>query len=258
MAMKARGSLVFLSVLLLSGTPQAAEAPSPCGLPGAGFGTVDEPPQVKVLNAGDLARTKWLPPTCTGWAVASNAALVVGVSGSFRFAGTLDELLKRIAAISTLPRVRYWSRTAGGWRPVATDASALSGPDIKKRRADFSPSEVVQGANLYYQEDDSRVGEMLYRLSVRERNAERVVIATENLSAAKYLFVTVSGPGTLQSVMTLQRVAPGIWGAYFLSRLGERPSRLLPTPERSFVNRAVAAYRHIAGIPTDQEPPAEP
>jgi hypothetical protein len=26
--------------------------------------------------------------------------------------------------------------------------------------------------------------------------------------------------------------------------------------EASYINRAVAYYRHIAGIPTDQEPPA--
>jgi hypothetical protein len=256
--MKAFCTLTLISAVLLPVAVRAGEVPPPCGLPGSGFGRAGEPPLVKVLNAEDLERAKWTPPACTGWPAAPDAALVVGVSGSFRFAGTLDDLLRRIAAISNLPSVRYWSRTSGAWRPVATGASALTGPDIKTRRPDFSPSEFVQGAGLYYREDDSRVGEMMYRLSVRERAADRAVIASENISPAKYLFVTISRPGTLQSVMTLQRVSPGVWGAYFLSRLGERPSRLLPAPERSFVNRAVAAYRQLAGIPTDQEPPAEP
>ncbi|HEY1707489.1 MAG TPA: DUF6675 family protein [Rhizomicrobium sp.] len=248
---------LLLCLAILPSAVRAGALPAPCGLPSPGFGRPGEAPQVKVLLAEDLASTKWTPPACTGWSAAP-AALVVGVSGSFRFAGTQDELLKRIAAISSLPSVRYWSRTADAWRPVATEASALSAPDVKKRRPDFSPSEFMQGANLYYWEDDSRVGGMIYRLSVRERSADRIVVASENVSPAKYLFVTISRPGALQSVMTLQRFSPGLWGAYFLSRMGERPSALLPLPERSFVNRAVAAYRQLAGIPTDQEPPAEP
>jgi len=39
-------------------------------------------------------------------------------------------------------------------------------------------------------------------------------------------------------------------------RTGKNANRLITGNESSAVNRAVAFYRYLVGIPTDQEPPA--
>ena len=47
-----------------------------------------------------------------------------------------------------------------------------------------------------------------------------------------------------------------IWRYYSIARTGRNASRLATGHESSSINRAVAFYRSLAGIPTDQEPPA--
>ena len=93
-------------------------------------------------------------------------------------------------------------------------------------------------------------------MTVRERSPARVVIAIENLTPVRFLLVTLFAPGALQSVKFFELVSPGVWGVYLLTRTGEGVRALAGGHEASYVNRAVAIYRHIAGIPTDEEPPA--
>src|SRR4029077_12201770 len=95
-------------------------------------------PVIAIWHAGALAQGKWQPPSCTGWAPASRSKLVITLNGSFHFDGMMDQLLARIGAISQLRNVQYWSTTDKKWRPLAYDASALTGPNAKDRRADFS------------------------------------------------------------------------------------------------------------------------
>jgi hypothetical protein len=59
----------------------------------------------------------------------------------------------------------------------------------------------------------------------------------------------------MQTAYFLERREPGVWNFYSLTRT-RMASSLLPTgSEASYINRAVAFFRHVAGIPTDQEPP---
>ena len=248
-----------LPLLLFAASPAFAQIAAPCG--GAavpGFAKPGAPPSIAVLRADDIARAHWTAPTCTGWPRASHSELVVALAGSFRFDGTLDALLARVGAISSLPKVLYWSHSAGGWRPVASDASALSSAVPKDRRADFSSADLAQGAMHYYWEDDSRLGGIVYRLSVRERGPDRAALTTENATEIDFGPLTISRPGATQSAMFLTRLSPGIWGLYILDRLGDRPAWPLAAPEHSLVNRTVALYRHIAAIPADAAPPAYP
>jgi hypothetical protein len=180
------------------------------------------------------------------------------LAGSFHFTGTADELVARIGAISTLRGVRYWSVTDKIWRPLVIDASALSRPDPRSRRSDFLAAEMTAGRELYYWENDSRSGKIIHRMTVRERSPVRVVIATENVTPVRFSFVTLFEPGALQSVEFVDRVSPGAWGVYLLTRTDEGMSAFAGGHEASYVNRAVAIYRHLARIPTDQEPPAAP
>ena len=115
---------------------------------------------------------------------------------------------------------------------------------------------MIKNAKLYYWEDDSRSGEIVYRLSVFENTPDRAVVASENITPVRKFFVTLFKPGTLQSTIFIQRLSAGRFGIYILSRTGEGISTLAEGHDDSYVNRAVALYRQLAGIKTDQEPAA--
>lgn len=255
-------TLKRLLVLLLLAPPAFADLLSvgpqpPCGTASApAFPIVGAPPTIEIWRWRDLEQLNWKPPACTGWLPSSRSKLVLALAGRFRFDGTVDDLLAREGAISTLRGIRYWSATEGLWRTLIIDAAALSGPDPRSRRPDFSPSEMAKGSELHYWEDDSRSGEIVYRMSVLDRGPAGVVIATENLTPVRLFLMTLFAPGALQSVEFIAQVSPGIWGVYLLTRTGEGTSALAGGHEASYVNRAVALYRHLAGIPTDREPPA--
>jgi hypothetical protein len=232
---------------------RAADSEPPCGtsvrtdlpLPGA-------PPAIAILRGGEAQR--WQPPSCTGWPPPSK--LVIALKGSFRFEGSMNDLLARLGAISALANIRYWSVTDSKWLALARAASALRGPDPRGRRPDFSGLELIQGATLYYWVDDTRSGDITYRLKVRERTADRVLIVSENVTPVRRFLMTLFKPGALQSALVVQRLSPGVFGLYILSRTGEGTSLLATGHDSSYVNRANALFRQMAGVKTDLEPPA--
>jgi hypothetical protein len=61
----------------------------------------------------------------------------------------------------------------------------------------------------------------------------------------------------MQSIYFLDRESDDVWRYYSIVRTGKNANGLIAGNEASSVNRAVAFYRYLAGIPTDQEPPAE-
>jgi hypothetical protein len=217
-----------------------------------------EPPIVKVWHEEDLRRESWEPPHCAGWSQSSRSKLVLATAGSFRFNGSADELIARIGAISTLRGIRYWSVTEKTWRPFVIDASALSRLDPRSRRSDFLATEMTAGSEHYYWEKQARSGSIVYRMTVLERSPARAVVATENLSPVRFLLLTLFNPGALQSVVCVELISPGVWGAFLVVRTGEGASALAAGHDAAYVNRAVAIYRHLAGIPTNGEPPAAP
>jgi hypothetical protein len=248
---------LIISICLLTTSAHAALPQPPCTTPAIpAYSSPDAAPAVAIWHGSELDQGKWRPPSCTGWPPNSTSKLVVAVAGSFRFNGSTAQLVERAGAISTFRTIRYWSTTDKTWRPLANDASALTGPDRANRRTDFAASELVKNARLYYWEDDSRSGEIVYRLNILESTPDRAVIATENITPVRKFFVTLFKPGTLQSTLFIQRLSAGLYGVYILSRTDDGTSVLAEGHDESYVNRAVALYRHLAGIRTDQEPPA--
>jgi hypothetical protein len=242
-----------LATSALAGLPQPPCAAAPV-IPA--YSSPDTAPTIAIWHEGDLEQSKWRPPSCTGWSPTSRSKLIVALSGSFRFNGPLPELLKRAGAISTFRTIRYWSTTDKAWRFLANNAFALTGPDKANRRADFTASELIKAANLYYWEDDSRSGEVVYRLNILESTPDHAVIASENITPIRRFFVTLFKPGALQSTIFIQRLSTGLYGIYILSRTGEGTSTFAEGHDDSYVNRAAALYRQLAGIKTDEEPPA--
>jgi hypothetical protein len=256
-----RGAAATLRALCLAlafgGAARAADdGPRlPCGVaPLPAYAEPGVPPNVRAWS-GKAARGR-APPECTGWAP-MEADMLVAVSGSFRHDGEIDPLLARIGAISAKKGVRYWSTTDKAWAALVTDAFALSGPDPGQRRADFTPAQFAKGATLHYAQSDNRsAGVAVYRVRVLAAERERLMVDEDNVTPLKKMMLTLFAPGEMQMVYVIERRAPGVWGFYSLTRT-RMASGMLPTGgEAPYINRAVAFFRHVAGIPTDQEPPA--
>jgi hypothetical protein len=252
-----RAMLAFALLPLGPGARALGPEP-PCALTAATYPSPDSAPAIVIWPGKTLRQENWHPPGCTGWLADSRSRLIVTLSGSFHFDGPMSALLARVGTISALRSIQYWSATDKKWEPLSNDASALTGPDSKLRRPDFSASELVKGADLYYWEDDSRTGEAVYRLRVSESASERFVISSDNITPIRKFLFTLFEPGALQTVLIIERVAPGIFGVFVLNRSGGGASVLTAGHESSYVNRATALYRQLAGIKTDQEPPASP
>jgi hypothetical protein len=151
--------------------------------------------------------------------------------------------------------MRYWSTTHKQWQTLIVTAHALTSPQPGRRRQDFAPDEMKEGKVLYLEQVDNLSGAATYRMHIAEASADRLVFDVENVSTMRYFFVTLFHPGEMQSIYFLDRESDNVWRYYSIVRTGRNASRLATGHEASSINRAVAFYRSLAGIPTDQEPP---
>jgi hypothetical protein len=60
----------------------------------------------------------------------------------------------------------------------------------------------------------------------------------------------------MQSIYFLDRESDAVLRYYSIWRIGKGANRLIARNDSSAINRAVAFYRHLVGIPSDHEPPA--
>ena len=236
--------LTFFCYQLLAGPqPPCGAAPSPPYPP------ADAAPAVQVWNNAD-----WVPPGCTGWLPADSTTLVA-TAARFRNPDGVEGLRRRIGAISKLAGLLYWSTTQKRWQPLIVDASALAAQD-GVRRSDFSPDEIVQGRSLFAEEHDNLLGKGTYRIRIAAAAPGKLVFATENVTTLRFLGIPIFAPGEIQSICFLERESKDVWRYYALARMGKQVSLLVSGHEASLVNRAVASYRFLAGIPANLEPPA--
>jgi hypothetical protein len=227
----------------------------PCGKdPVPSYPALDDSPVVKFWSESDFGHD-WRPPACTGWADVGFSTLVTTVA-RFRYTSGEEGLLRHIGAISELAGMRYWSTTHNQWRTLIVSAHALTGSQSSRPRQDFPPVEMKEGTLLYLEQADNLSGTAVYRMHIVEASADRLVFDTENVSVMRYSFVTLFHPGDVQSVYFLDRESDNVWRYYNIARTGRNASRLTTGHGSSSINRAVAFYRSLAGIPTDQEPPA--
>ena len=254
------GALACAIVLLAWGALPIAspvDLRPPCGSsPIPRYPDPDSPPAIVAESGAGLGT--WIPPACTGW-IAPGAKVLVGLAASFRDDRNVEDLAARLGAVSRLRQLQYWSVTDKAWRPLVTDAAAVYGPDDRRRREDFTAAEMTEGKDLYFVQHDSRsTGEVLYRMRVLEKSGGRLVVNVENASPVRFLALALFGVNDLQTVTFVERSGPGLWGYYSLSRSAKTASWFASGHQDSYVNRAVALYRHFVGIPTDEEPPAAP
>ena len=208
---------------------------------------------VRVWSASDLR--DWKPAACTGWG-ASESPTIVAVAARFRFTGGIDGLRRRVGAVSETRGLLYWSATQKRWRELILDAYASPGPDSDLRRPDFSLNEIAEGRTLFFQQEDNVFGQAAYRMRIRSQSTERLVFDVENATTIRFVMLPLFEPGQAQSIYFLEKEAAGVWRYYCIARTSGNAAGLLAGYEASAINRAVALYRRLAGIPADQEPPA--
>ena len=105
---------------------------------------------------------------------------------------------------------------------------------------------------LYFEQVDNLSGKAIYRMHIAEASADRLVFDVENVSTMRYFFMTLFHPGEMQSIYFLDRESDNVWRYYSIVRTGKNANRLTTGNESSSVNRAVAFYRYLVGIPTDK------
>jgi hypothetical protein len=229
----------------------------PCGTePLPPYPGLDHSPIVKSWSEADFGRG-WKPPSCTGWSEVGFSSLITIVA-RFRYTAGAEGLLGHIGAISNLAGMRYWSTTHQQWQTLIVEAHALTGSQPPQRRQDFTPDEMQEGKLLYLEQTDNLSGAANYRMRLGEVSTGRIVFDIENVGTMRYFFMTLYHPGEMQSIYFLDRESDSVWRYYGIARIGRNASRLATGPGHasSTINRAVAFYRSLVGIPTDQEPPA--
>jgi hypothetical protein len=214
---------------------------------------LDDLALVKSWSRSDLGRD-WKPPACTGWVEVGFTTLVT-IAARFRYTSDAGGLLRHIGAISELAGMRYWSTTHKRWQTLIVDAYALTDSQAGQRREDFTSDEMKEGKVLYFEQVDNLSGKAIYRMHIVEASASRLVFNVENVSTIRYFFVPMLHPGELQSMYFLDRESDRVWRCYSIVRTGKNANGLIAGNESSSVNRAVAFYRYLVGIPTTQEPP---
>jgi len=212
-----------------------------------------EPPNARIWRAGEIA-SDWAPAGCIGWA-ANSFTVLTAIAGYFQFDGSIDDLLARFGALSRWRGIIYWSVTDGRWDTLITDAAALDLSNHQERRSDFTLSELKSGADLYFVQKDNRSSQpVIYRMRITAIEPNRLIVTIGNVSAVTLFVFTLFDPGDLESTYIFKKVSPTSWSFYSLSGVRERAA-VIGNHEASYLSRAAAIYRHLIGVPGDQEPP---
>ena len=67
--------------------------------------------------------------------------------------------------------------------------------------------------------------------------------------------ITLYATDGLHTLYFMNEQSAGVWAFYSITRV--LPNTFLGAGhDKSYINRAIALYRHIVGLPTDAEPPA--
>jgi len=237
---------------LTSAAANAASAPScptPAGEQNPLSATPGEPPVVRSWR--DLS----LPTSCLVSA-GERVAIAVAFATRFDLDLTVEEIARRLGAISSTRGLLYWSVSDDSWQPLVADAFALGSPDPETARADFTSEEVLSGETLYFAQNDTRSwGVNVFSIETLESSPDRLVIESRNLSRIRIGPITIVGADDASTILFIDRQKNATWGYYSLAvvRKGRLASR-----ERSLVNRQAAFYRLLIGQAADEDPPVAP
>lgn len=253
-----RRCLHFLATVLIlcAGVPAAAqeEPYPPCdGEPEPFHASLGEPPNLMVVTQEGFV---WDAPHCTGWGK-GKYALLLAVSARFEHRGGVTALIGKLAAASQLAKVRYWSISRQAWRPLFGAAHALSQANPEARRTDFPPDRLVPGpVHHVWLEESGPVGGAVFRIRVLDRSRHRLVVDIRNEHAVNPPLHPRIAAGAYRHLFFFDRERPGVWRYYGLSGLRGAGGSAITWIRSSYLNRTVALFRYLTGMPMEQEPPA--
>jgi hypothetical protein len=242
----------------------AVAAASSASADGTGCLSSGVQPQYAALGSAPIVRAVRLtgstgaPAGAVCFDKSDSAVLWITVASLIRSSGSRSTFVGRFGAVSQLLSVQYWSTTDQAWRPLVSAAHAITVASPLEQRADYSAAELATGQDRYYETTDTRLGRSVaYRLRLLLNQPGRVVIETANVEAIKKWGLTIYGPEGLDTMYFLDERSPGVWAYYSITRVLPR-NFLAEGHEKSYINRAVALYRHYVSLPTNAEPPSAP
>lgn len=222
------------------------------------------PPQYAALGAAPIAQAIQLtgrrgaPAGAVCFDKPDSTAMWVTVASLIRSSDSRSTFIGRFGAVSQLLGVQYWSTTEQAWRPLVSSARATTAASSSEPRADYSAAELAMGQDRYYETTDTRSGRSVaYRLKLLWNQPGRIVVETANVEAIKKWGLTLYGPEGLDTLYFLNERSPGVWAYYSITRVLPR-NFLAEGHEKSYINRAVALYRHYVSLPTSAAPPSAP
>jgi hypothetical protein len=221
-------------------------------------------PQYAALGSAPIARAIQMtgstaaPAGAVCFDKSDSTVLWITVASLIQSSDSRSTFIGRFGAVCQLLGVQYWSTTDQAWRPRVSSAHATNVPNPFEPRADYSAAELATGQDRYYETTDTRSGRSVaYRLRLLLNQPGRVVIETANVEAIKKWGLTIYGPEGLDTMYFLDERSPGVWAYYSITRVLPR-NFLAEGHEKSYINRAVALYRHYVSLPTNAEPPSAP
>ena len=244
--------IVTLIVILLSAVPAHADTGAhPCTYTDIHptYPAVSAPPEV-------LATDNTPPPGgATCFPEQKDAAIWITVASVLPISASPADFIKRFGAISALTDIQYWSTTDQAWRPMVSAASAVDSTQSHQPRADYSATD-LPGPAHYYQVTDTRTySPVTYSLELHSGSKTHLVLETANLDPIKKWGITLYKPDGIHTLYLLEERTPGTWSYYSITRI--IPATFLAKGNKnSYINRAVALYRHYMDLPTTAEPPA--
>lgn len=247
--------LLIIVTLAVAGTQAWAQPIPPCPAGNTAvvpaYGEMGGPPVVQTWHDIDIEDRE----ACLG-GMRGRMALVVALAVRFDGAKSLEDVATRIGAISVTEGLPYWSVTDRQWRPLISESFAIDDPISRRRRPDFMAQEILSGRRLYFAQNDTRsTGLNVYSLSATSVAPDRLVVEIVNLTPIRFALVTLFDPQALRSVHFADRLETDVWGYYGISAVR---AGAVDGQEKSFVNRAGAFYRFLAGISPEREPPLAP
>jgi hypothetical protein len=164
-------------------------------------------------------------------------------------------VLGRLGALSRQRAIVYWSASRGEWRPMLDDAAALAGPEPATRREDFGPQDFRPGATLHVLYDDSDpLGPVVYRITVLDSGPDRLRAVSVNTTPGRLMGFNVAEPGDLSSALAIRREPDGVFRYHVLTVVRLTSLAAAMVSHASHVNRAVAIFRYVAGLPSEGTP----
>jgi hypothetical protein len=193
-------------------------------------------------------------PACAGL-LKGNFSLYVTLTGRLA-AATADGLLQRFGAVSALRGLSYWSFSENRRETLIRDAFPVNIAGDRNSSSDFNVEEMKNGADLFFRQTDNRSASgVVYRMRVLDHAPHRLMIAVENASPVRFLFMTLFQPGDLQTIYLLEQAKDKSWSYYNLSGIRGSSMATGSGSEKSYMSRALSMFAHFAGREIADKPP---